>query len=71
MGELQNLRAEVDSLTVNYKQLAGRVRLMEKRFDTLNTPLWKRLLFRIDGWGPWHVVRDKPKWRIWRRWWTS
>lgn len=21
-----------------------------QRFDTLQTPLWKRLLFRLDGW---------------------
>lgn len=41
------------------------------RFSTLNSPLWKRVLFRIDGWGPWHTVRDHPRWRPWRRWYTS
>jgi molecular chaperone GrpE (heat shock protein) len=41
------------------------------RFSTLNTNIFKRLLFRIDGWGPWHIVREAPRWRPWRRWWTS
>lgn len=41
------------------------------RFSTLNTPVWKRLVFRIDGWGPWHTVRESPRWRPWRRRWTS
>lgn len=42
-----------------------------KRLDTLNTPVWRRFLFRIDGWGPWHIVSQHPRWRPWRRWWTS
>lgn len=41
------------------------------RFSTLNSPMWKRMVFRLDGWGPWHTVREHPRWRPWRRWWTS
>lgn len=48
--ELDSLRAEVESLKVNREQHADRIRDMEKRFDTLQTPLWKRIWFRIDGW---------------------
>ena len=44
---------------------------VRNRFSTLNTPVWKRLWFRIDGWGPWHTVRERPRWRPWRRWWVS
>lgn len=61
----------VESLKFNQAQLAGRVRRMEKLFDTLDTPRWKRLLFRIDGWGPWYQLREAPRWRPWRRWYSS
>lgn len=68
---ITDLETQVASLQFNQTQQAHRIRLMEKRFDTLNTPVWKRLLFRIDGWGAWHYVKPKPRWRPWRRWWTS
>ena len=67
----ERFKAEIDSLIFNQKQQANRIRQLEKRFDTLNTPVRKRILFRLDGWGPWHIVTEKPKWRPWRRWWTS
>lgn len=51
--------------------LQRRVRYLEKVLDTRNTPLWKRILFRIDGWPTWTVVAAKPAWRPWRRWWRS
>ena len=56
---------------VNIVDLRNRVRLLEKMIDTRNTPLWKRALFRLDGWPRWTVVADKPAWRPWRRWWRS
>ena len=52
-------------------ELRRQLRHIEKMFDTLNTPLWKRILFRLDGWPRWTVVTDKPAWRPWRRWWRS
>lgn len=42
--------AEIASLKENVRLLWDDVRDMQKRFDTLQTPLWKRVWFRIDGW---------------------
>jgi len=36
-----------------------------QRFDTLQTPFWKRLLFWIDGW-PWYDLNGERKRRPWR-----
>lgn len=80
--QVANLQTQVDSLLVNVDGvrvdgrvvspgLQQRVRQMEKRFDTGDSPGWKRLLFRFDGWGPWFQLRKKPRWRPWRMWWTS
>lgn len=51
--------------------LEQRIRFLEKQIDTLGTPLWRRVLFRLDGWGPWYRVAPAPAWRPWRRWFTS
>ena len=59
------------SLQINQEQLAGRVRLLEKMLDTRATPLWKRWLFRLDGWSSWPTVDTAPAWRPWRKWWRS
>jgi hypothetical protein len=81
--EVEALRARVDSLLVNVEGprdaagrvtqpgLLGRVRLIEKRFDTGDSSRWKRVLFRVDGWGPWWQLRAQPRWRPWRTWGTS
>jgi hypothetical protein len=53
--------------------LEYRVRLLERelrdhaqRFDTLQTPLWKRLWFRIDGWpGIRNLNAEGRAWRPW------
>lgn len=55
----------------NVVQLRARVRHLEKLIDTLDSPWWKRLLFRLDGWGPWYRVAPAPAWRPWRRWYRS
>lgn len=72
---LANLEAEVESLKINVHgdgQLGQLVRDHEQRFDTLQTPLWKRLWFRFDGWpGRRNLNAEKPAWRPWRRWYTS
>lgn len=63
-----SINAELDSLIVNDEQLAGRVRDLEKRFDTLQSPWWKRLWFRIDGWpGIRDLNADRRAWRPWHR----
>lgn len=66
-----SLTAEVDSLWVNIRQLQNKVRTLEKMMDTRATPLWGRLIFRLDGWPSWSTVADKPQWRPWRKWFTS
>ena len=44
---------------------------LTQRFDTLQTPWYKRVLYTIDGW-PWYNLNaDRPKWRPWRKWWHS
>lgn len=58
----------VASLQARVVELERRLRHAEKQLDTLGTPLWKRVLFRIDGWSPWWVT-DRPRaWRPWHRW---
>jgi hypothetical protein len=58
--------ARFASIEVNMEQLQHRVRDLEKRFDTLQTPLWKRLWFRIDGWpGMKNLNATKRSWRPW------
>jgi hypothetical protein len=62
-----------------YRDLERRLRDVEDLWDTfLHTPLWKRILFAIDGWPtdrlgpprdrPWRrplVVRGRTIWRGW------
>lgn len=70
--ELADLKNQVESLRVNNDQLWEYVVDFRERFDTLQTPLWKRIMFRLDGWpGQRNLRADKPTWRPWRRWWTS
>lgn len=69
---VQDLETRMASHDGNYVQLVNeRVRPMENRFDTGDSPWWKLLLFRIDGFGPWWQHRPVPRWRPWRRWFTS
>lgn len=74
-AEVESLRAEVESLKVNVHgpgQLWALVRDHDERFQTLQTPLLRRILFRADGWpGRRDLNADRPRWRPWRRWWTS
>lgn len=47
--------------------LAPEVRDHSFRFDTLQTPLWKRIWFVIDGW-PWYDLNARTrKSRPWHR----
>lgn len=65
------MKAEIESLQVNQTEIYRRLRLVEKQLDTRATPLWRRILFRLDGWPSWTIVAQKPQWRPWRKWWTS
>ena len=69
----EEAEAHIRSLRFNQDgpdQMQDRIRRLEKLADVMNTPLWKRLVFAIDGW-PWFRLVDHPQWRPWRRWWTS
>ncbi len=70
MRSLESVDAEVDALWVNIREVSRQVRQLQKLEDTMNTPLWKRVVFMLDGWPLFRVV-EHPQWRPWRRWWTS
>ena len=36
-----------------------------QRFDTLQTSLWKRILFRLDGWPGQRDLNGTRSWRPW------
>ncbi len=61
-----SVEAELSSLKINVAQLQHRTRDLEKRFDTLQTRWWKRLLFRIDGWPGQNDLNAQG--RAWRPW---
>ena len=48
------------------KELRIKVSDFEQRFDTLQTPFWKRVIFWIDGW-PWHDLNGTQNKRPWHR----
>jgi hypothetical protein len=63
---LADVEVAVNALYARDDQLAARVRHVEKQLDTLGTPWWKRLWFRIDGWPPWWIVGPRRR-RFWHR----
>lgn len=63
-----SMEAEIVSLRTNKDLLEMRVRVLERKFDTLETPLWKRVWFRIDGWpGQRNLNAPGRSWRPWHR----
>ena len=61
-----SLEQEVRSLTVKVEELERIVSDHAQRFDTLQTPAWKRLWFRLDGWpGQRDLNSAKRSWRPW------
>lgn len=66
-----SIEARLDSLEVNVQHhLPDRLHAVEELAYYMDSPLWRRIVWAIDGW-PWWKVRDYPQWRPWRRWWTS
>ena len=58
----------LESHEVRIKELQRMVSDMDQRFDTLQTPAWKRLWFRIDGWpGQRNLNAERRAWRPWHR----
>ncbi len=50
--------------------LEARARDAEARFDTLQTPWWKRIAFWLDGW-PWYDLNGTQAWRPWHGVWPA
>lgn len=56
----------IAEMQTQFDTLARQVMDHEQRFDTLQTPWWKRVWFWIDGW-PWHDLNGTQKRRPWHR----
>ena len=56
------------SMTARIEQLERRSMDHEQRFDTLQTPWWKRIWFWVDGW-PWYDLNGAQQRRPWRSGW--
>ena len=56
----------IEELTRKVAELERRVRDHAQRFDTLQTPWWKRVWFSIDGW-PWYDLNGTQRRRPWHR----
>lgn len=57
----------IESLTRRLQAAEITISDHEQRFDTLQTPFWKRIWFWIDGW-PWHDLNGTQKHRAWHGW---
>lgn len=56
----------LESFYVKVEELERIVSDHAQRFDTLQTPLWKRAWFRIDGWpGQRDLNAGGRRWRPW------
>jgi len=63
---IEEAALHIRSLTVRAEALEKLVRDHAQRFDTLQTPWWKRVWFKIDGW-PWYDLNGAQKRRFWHR----
>ena len=65
---LAEAEQHVRSLTVRIGKLERMVSDMDQKFDTLETPLLKRIAFRLNGWpGQRDLNADHRAWRPWHR----
>lgn len=63
---LAEAETHIRSLTIRVQEMERMVIDHAQRFDTLQTPFWKRIWFWIDGW-PWHDLNGVQKHRRWHR----
>lgn len=61
---LAEAEQHVVSLTTRVNELERRAVDHDQRFDTLQTPFWKRVVFWLDGW-PWHDLNGTQQRRPW------
>lgn len=63
-----SLEVELESCRARLLELERLVSDHAQRFDTLQTPLVRRLLFRLDGWpGQRDLNAPRRSWRPWHR----
>lgn len=63
---LAEAEQHVVSLTVRVDLLEKAVSDHAQRFDTLQSPLWKRVWFRVQGWpGQCDLNAERRRWRPW------
>jgi hypothetical protein len=68
----EEVEQHIESLTARLTQIEDMTFEHSRRFDTLETPLWKRMWFLVDGWpGQKNLHAKSPQWRPWRRWYRS
>jgi hypothetical protein len=66
---LPEAELHIQSLTIRVQELERMVSDMDQRFDTLQSPLWKRVWFRVQGWPGQRDLNAKgPDHRPWHRW---
>lgn len=67
-SDFDSLVQQVKSLEFNMNQVKNAVSDHEQRFDTLQTRLWRRFWFRLDGWpGQNDLNASKRQWRPWHK----
>jgi hypothetical protein len=65
---IEEAELHVQSLTIRVTQLEDLIGDHVRRWDTLQTPWWKRVWFWINGW-PWYNLNaGRPHHRPWHRW---
>jgi chaperonin cofactor prefoldin len=63
---LAEAEQHIRSLTARIAELERKVSDHAQRFDTLQSPMWKRVVFRIDGWPGQNDLNAEG--RAWRPW---
>lgn len=67
---LAEARQHIASLSTRVGELEQAVSDFRQKFDTLETPLLRRIKFRVQGWpGQRDLNADRPAPRPWHRWW--
>lgn len=64
VNSLEEARVHIASLIDRIQQLEQYASDHDQRFDTLQTPLWKRVWYKIDGW-PWYDLNGTQSYRPW------
>jgi len=63
----EEARVITESFEARISVLEQRLSDHDQRFDTLQTPWWKRVIFWLDGW-PWHDLNaERRSPRPWHR----